>query len=118
MEDQSKKERFLFIQSLYAKITLVILVLSIVLVILGYGFVKSITAAPKFIVDLAVVVFYYHIVHFFLGILLVFIYVIAIRRRIGKIRIMKVLGSILFTPISFILAYIAVFLLAVSSCSG
>lgn len=118
MVDQVKKERFLFIQSMYAKITLVIFVLSIVLAVMGYGFVKAMSAAPKFIVNLSVVVFYYHIVHFFLGVFIVLIYIIAIRRRIGRVRIMKVIASIFFTPISFILAYIAVFLLAVSSCGG
>lgn len=118
MEDKSKKERFLFIQSVYAKMTLVIFAFSIVLLILGYGFVKSITSAPKFIVNLSVVLFYYHIVHFFFGILIVILYLVAIKRRIGKVRIMKVIASIFFTPVSFIFAYIALFLLAVSSCSG
>ncbi len=47
METQLKREKFLLIQSTYIKVTLALIILSTVLMMLGYGFVNSISAAPK-----------------------------------------------------------------------
>lgn len=118
MKKQSKKQRFLVIQSLYAKVTLVLFILSSALVFLGYVFVKTITNAPQFIISFATLLFYYHIAHFIFGLSIVLAYFVFIRKRYGKIRIMAVVRSIVFTPISFAIAYIALFLLVISSCSA
>ncbi|TNF09196.1 MAG: hypothetical protein EP317_01365 [Bacillota bacterium] len=118
MNDHPKVDKFKKYQGLLFKITVSIFVISSALLILGYALVKAVTPAPSVIMYLATAVLYYHFAHFVLSISFVAYYVSQIKNKIGHVKILKSVVSIIFTPISFVIVYIAILLLAFSSCAG
>ena len=117
MDQHAKIEKFKKFESVLFKITVSIAVLSIILVILGYALVKAVTPAPEVIIYFATIILYYHFAHFVLSFSFIVYYMAKIRNKLGKFKILKSIVSFLFTPISFIIIYTAIFLLAVSSCA-
>jgi hypothetical protein len=118
MNEHPKIEKFKRLEVLYYKMTLSILVLSTTLLIIGYILVKAVQPSPEVIVYLASLILYYHFAHFIMGLSFTTYYLTQIKNKLGKFKILKTITSILLTPISFIIIYIALFLLAVSSCTG
>ena len=102
----------------YNWLSLVLFTVSFVLFILSYMLVQSVTSAPPILIHFATTLFYYHIAHFILGIYAVIYYYSKLKGKIKDLKIRKTIVSIIFTPISFLIIYMAVFLFAVSSCAG
>ncbi|MDX9691023.1 MAG: hypothetical protein RBT45_01120 [Acholeplasmataceae bacterium] len=117
MNEHPKVTKFKKYQVLLFKGTVSILILSSLLAIIGYMLVKAVTPAPGVIIYLATIVLYYHFAHFIMSLSFVVYYMAKIRNKLGKTKILKSIVSILFTPVSFLIIYFAVFLLAVSSCA-
>jgi len=117
MDQHSKIEKFKRFESVLFKITVSISILSIIFFILGYALVKAVTPAPEVIIYFATIILYYHFAHFVLSFSFIAYYMTKIRNKLGKFKILKSIVSLLFTPISFIIIYTAIFLLAVSSCA-
>lgn len=118
MEEKTKLQKFKYYEKIYGRMTISLIILSTLLLVLGYALVKSVTPAPSVLIYFTVGVFYYHFVHFALGFTFVGYYLAKIKKTFGKVRILRTIASILFTPISLIIIYTAVFLITVSSCAG
>jgi len=118
MEEHPKVKKFKKLEILYFRVTLSILVLSTILLVIGYMLVQAVQPSPEVIVYLASLILYYHFAHFIMGLSFTTYYMTRIKNKLGKFKILRTLASVLLTPISFIVIYIAVFLLAVSSCAG
>ena len=116
MENEKRLQNFINLKRFYGKITFSMGILSVVLLILGYMFVQAVTSAPVPIIYLSLSVFYYHILHFIIGIVLVIYYMVKLKKYKKNVNIKKTILSILFTQVSLIIAYIAVLLLSFSSC--
>lgn len=117
MNENPKILKFKRFENVLFKVTLSILLLSVVLFVIGYALVKAVTPAPGVIIYLATVVLYYHFAHFFISLSTIIYYVTKIRKKIGNFKIFKSIASFIFTPVSFFIIYGAVFLLAISSCA-
>ena len=118
MEQKTKLQKFQYYEKIYGRMTISLIVLSSLLLVLGYALVKSVTPAPMVLIYFTTGIFYYHFVHFALGFTFVGYYLTKIRQKFGKTKILRSIVSILFTPISFIIIYTAVFLITISSCAG
>jgi len=118
MNEHPKVEKFKRFEGILFKITVSIFVASVILAILGYALVKAVTPAPEVLIYFATIVLYYHFAHFVLSFSFIVYYMAKIRNKLGRFKILKSIVSFLFTPISFIVIYTAIFLLAVSSCAG
>jgi membrane protease YdiL (CAAX protease family) len=116
MKNEQRLRYFMNLKKIYEKITFFMIILSVILLILGYMFVQAITSAPVPIIYASLSVFYYHIAHFIIGLCLVMYYMIKVKKHFKNINIKKTILSIIFTPVSLIVAYIAVLLLSLSSC--
>ncbi len=102
----------------YPKMMLTLLVISFLLVLLSIIFIKLIGPAPTGLIVFTTYYLYAHVVWFGLGfILMLYWFLKPVLRQTG-IRIGGVIIGIIASPVSAILAYTAVFLFAVSSCSG
>jgi hypothetical protein len=117
MNEHPKIERFKKYQGVLFSITVSIFLASSALLILGYALVKAVTPAPGVIIYFASIILYYHFAHFILSISFVVYYLAKIKNKLGHVRILKSVMSIVFTPISFLIIYTAAFLLALSSCA-
>lgn len=110
--------KFKKFETILFKMTISIFALSTMLFGVGYMLVKAVTPAPEVVIYLATVVLYYHFAHFLISLSTIFYYLTKIRNKLGQFKIIKSILSFLFTPISFFIAYGAVFLLAISSCAS
>jgi hypothetical protein len=118
MNGNPKARKFKKMEKVYFRVTLSILVLSSTLLVIGYMLVQAVQPSPQVVVYLATLIFYYHFAHFIMGLSFFTYYMTKIRNKVGKFKILRTFFSILLTPISFIIMYTAVFLLAISSCAG
>jgi hypothetical protein len=118
MNDHPIVEKFKKYQGLLFSVTVSIFLVSSALLVLGYLLVKAVTPAPGVIIYLASIILYYHFAHFILSISFFVYYLAKIKNKLGHVKILKSVVSILFTPVSFLIIYTAAFLLAVSSCAG
>ncbi|MDO9629964.1 MAG: hypothetical protein Q7I99_08700 [Acholeplasmataceae bacterium] len=117
MQNQ-QTSRFPKFQNLFFKITWILLILSVVLFGIGYLLVQVVVAAPMILTQFAMFVLYYHAFHFLCGIFGLFYYLIKVDKKMTKTKIYKTLIGIVVSPFSAFAAYMAVFLLVVSSCSS
>jgi hypothetical protein len=118
MMQNQQKPRFDYFQNLYFKVTWVLLVISVALAVIGYLMVQAIVAAPPILVQFALFTLYYHGFHFFYGVFNLVYYFAKARKKMNDTKIYKTVIGIIISPASALAAYIAVFLLAVSSCSS
>lgn len=110
--------RFPRLQDIYFKVTWLMLIISIALAVISYLLVQAIVAAPLPLVYFALYFLYYHAFHFLYGMMSLFYYFAKVKKKIGKTKIYKTVLGLLISPASAIIAYTAVFLLAVSSCTS
>ncbi len=117
MQNQ-QTSRFPKLQNIYFKVTFLMLVVGIALVVVSYLLVQAIVAAPTPLIYFSLYFLYYHAIHLAYGIFSLIYYFAKVKKKIGKSKIYKTILGILITPASAIIAYAAVFLLAVSSCAS
>jgi len=110
--------RFQKYQNIYFIATWVILVISVLLVAIGYIMVQSVVAAPLILVQLATVTLAYHVFHFFYGVFSLIYYFAKLKKRIVSTKIYKTVIGIFVSPVSAFIAYIAVFLITISACTA
>ena len=118
MMQNQPSTRFQRYQNIYFKITWVLLIISSAFAVIGYLMVQAMISAPTILVQFAIFVLYYHVFHFFYGVFSLIYYFTKVRKKIGTTKIYKTLIGIILSPASAFAAYIAVFLIAVSSCSA
>ncbi|HAX03919.1 MAG: hypothetical protein A2Y45_07630 [Tenericutes bacterium GWC2_34_14] len=110
--------KVLKVQRIYFLISLGMILLSGILFVLGYVFTQAVESAPVVILTFAVYFLYYHIAHFLFGFGSLIYYIRGIRKKIFQINVFKTIAGILFTPVSAIILYAAILLLALSNCAG
>jgi len=103
---------------LYQKITLGMILFSMILFALAAVLVRSVTAAPEALIVFSGYYLSYHALHVAYGIVRLFQHFLIFRKRAEGIKIAGTTVSILATPISFGFAYLAFFFLALSSCAA
>lgn len=110
--------QFNHFEHLYLRITLIMLAVSAFFLLIGVVLVKSITAPPELLIHLVTFYLYAHIVHFTYGFIRLFKFIFSpTLRRVGA-KIWRTLVAIVLSPISALAAYLALFLLAMASCSA
>jgi FtsH-binding integral membrane protein len=111
-DDKSKN-----IQNIYFFFTVGLLLFGLVMFIftavnIQVGIINSVVIA-----EFSQIVLFYHLPHFIIGIVLLFVFINAIKKKLTEMKLYKTIAGIIFTPISGII-YLAVMLLAaLSSCS-
>jgi hypothetical protein len=106
------------VQRIYFYVSIAMLLLSSALFGIGAIFAKAVTSAPKVILYFAAYLVYYHFAHLIFGIGSIFYYIRQIRKKLISIKIFKTIFGILITPVSAIILYAAVLLLALTNCSS
>lgn len=106
------------VQRIYFLISIGMVLVSGILFLLGYVFTQAIESAPVVILTFAGYFLYYHIAHFLFGLGSLIYYIRGIRKKLFQIKVFKTIAGILFTPVSAIILYAAILLLALSNCAG
>lgn len=117
-QSQSKADKILNVQRIYFKISLYLIPTSILFYIIGAVFARTITATPEVIFYVVTYLFYYHIAHFFFGFFSIFYYAYQIRKKIITMKLYKTIIGIVLTPISAIIMYAALLLMALTQCAA
>ncbi|MDY0074977.1 MAG: hypothetical protein RBR75_03720 [Acholeplasmataceae bacterium] len=87
------------------------------LFVIGYISAKMVTQAPLFLLGFATTFLYYHIAHFIFGFGSLIYYVSKIRKKLLSINVVRTIVGIVLTPISAIILYAAILLIALTNCS-
>ena len=103
---------------IYFKISWIMLLLSSFLLGLSYLFVKILFPAPTFVIAFTTIYLYFHAIHFLYGGFQFLRFFFVIKRKNPDLRVWRFGLGMLFSPISFLLLYIAIFLFALSSCAN
>ena len=106
------------VQKIYFLISLGMVVLSGLLFFIGSLYAKTVRNAPMVILYFATYFFYYHVLHIVFGIGSIFYYISQIRKKILKIKFFKTIIGILLTPVSAVICYAAILLLALTNCQA
>ncbi len=114
----SKADKIIKVQQIYFYISLALIPVSIVLYTIGAIFARAVTATPGFVIYIATYMFYYHIAHFLFGFFSIFYYIRQIRKKVVKMKIYKTIVGILITPISAVVLYAAILLIALTQCAA
>lgn len=114
----SKADKIQKVQQIYFKISLFLIPLSIVLYTIGVIFARAVTATPGFVIYIATYMFYYHIAHFLFGFFSLFYYIHQIRKKVVKMKLYKTIFGILMTPVSAVILYAAILLIALTQCAA
>lgn len=114
----SRSKRFVDAGKWYVKISFTMIVVSILLFALSALLVRSVTASPEAIIVFAGYYLVYHGVHAAYGIFRILKFVFVVKRRHEGVSIGGTFLGIALTPVSFGVAYLAFFFLALSSCAA
>ncbi|RJX27406.1 MAG: hypothetical protein C4537_00785 [Acholeplasma sp.] len=114
----TKADKIQKVQQIYFKISLFLIPISIVLYTIGAIFARAVTATPGFVIYIATYLFYYHIAHFLFGFVSLFYYIHQIRKKVVKMKLYKTLVGIILTPMSAIILYVAILLIALTQCAA
>lgn len=106
------------VQRIYFLISISMVLISILLFIIGALYAKAVTSAPKVILYFALYFIYYHIAHLVFGLGSLLYYIRKIHKKLISMRIFKTLLGILLTPVSAVILYAAILLLALTNCSS
>lgn len=106
------------VQKIYFLVSLGMVVLSGLLFFIGSLYAQAIQSAPMVILYFTTYFFYYHFLHIVFGIGSIFYYINQVRKKLLKIKIFKTVIGILFTPVSAVICYSAILLLALTNCSS
>lgn len=115
MEQLQKHQK---IQNIYFYGSLLMILLSVVLFVLGYVLTQNVVAAPDALISFAIAYLYYHYAHVVIGIGLLIYFHIQKKKLVFKMSILKTVLGLLSTPFSYVILMIAILLLGLSSCAG
>jgi hypothetical protein len=102
----------------YQRITLILVLFSMILFALSALLVRSVTAAPEALIVFSVYYLSYHALHAGYGIFRLLQFLFVVKKRRDGVKIAGTAVSIVFTPVSALFAYLAVIFLALSSCAA
>ncbi|TVP84481.1 MAG: hypothetical protein EA375_06620 [Acholeplasmataceae bacterium] len=117
MEGQEGLQTYEKRQRLYLIITLSMIGLNGVLIGLGYLLIRLGERAPEALLNVMMGFMIYHGIHFLYGIIAIIHFFKRVKHRFAQARIFKTILGVVLSPVSFILCYAAVFLLALTRCS-
>jgi hypothetical protein len=103
---------------IFTKLSIWMMVLSAVLFALAAVLVRSVSAAPEAIILFSVYYLYYHAIHALLLLFRIFKYFFVIHPKHEGVTIGGTFVALILTPISAGFAYLASFLLLLSSCAA
>lgn len=106
------------VQRIYFYISIAMLLMSGALFGIGSLYAKAVSSAPKVILYFATYLVYYHFAHLIFGIGSIFYYIRKIRKKLISMKLYQTVVGILITPVSAIILYAAVLLLALTNCSS
>ena len=118
MDKELKQSRFKKIEAIHFRVSLFMLLASILLVSLGYIMVKAILPMPEPVIYIVTIYLYAHLLHFGYGVYRLFYFLFKVNSKASHVKVTKTILSILISPISGFLAWLAVFLMVLSSCAG
>lgn len=105
-------------QKVYFIVSMCMFFFSGILFLLGTIYAKTVNNAPMVIVTFTSYFFYYHFLHLMIGIASIFYYTSRILKKLLSIRLLKTIIGIILTPISGIICYAALLLLALTNCQA
>ncbi len=111
-------ERFKEYEKLFLRVSLSMLLLSVILAALGAYAVNSVQAVPAEIIYFSMLYLYAHAPYFVFSLARVVKFFVRIRPNFEGVTIGRSFLSVLLTPISAGIAYFAMFFLALSSCAA
>ncbi len=108
------------IQNIYFKVSLSLLIFSVVLFILGVILMQfeNVGESVLALARLGRFLMYYSIVNFFLGLILLIYILIQKKKKQIIVKIFKTILGIIFSPFSSVIYFAATLLLALSRCSS
>lgn len=106
------------IQNIYFIVSITMVVLSIVLFILGYVLTQNVIAAPDQLINFAALLFNYHYLHVILGFGLLIYYQVQKKKHDFTMKILKTVLGLILSPFSYMILFIGILLLGLSSCAG
>jgi len=118
MKEDIKVIQFNHVQTIYYRITWMMISLSLSFFAIGYFAAKAVRAVPAIIIEASGLFLYSHAIHFLFGWILIFYFSFKIRPLKQGIKIGKSVFSIFLSPISAAIAYFAFFILVFSSCAS
>jgi len=118
MDDSPQATKFQMYQNIYFKISLSLLTLGLIMFGLGMIFANQVEASPPVFILLTVFLQYYHFVHVTYGVGSLIYFFIKIHNKIQNIKIVKTIVSIVLSPISYFLFYVASILLFMTQCAS
>lgn len=118
MQTLSPLERNQKIQNIYFYVSIGMIVLSLILFGLGIVFTQTTTPAPDAVINFAVIYMQYHYLHVVIGIGLLIYYTIQKKRYVFKMKIIKTILGLIFSPFSYMIIITAILLLGLSSCAS
>lgn len=117
-ERTPSSKRFVAWGKWYHRITLFLVLFSMILFALSALLVRSVTAAPEALIVFSLYYLYYHALHAGYGIFRLFQFLLVVKKRREGVKIAGTVISMVFTPVSAGFAYLAVIFLALSSCAA
>lgn len=117
MEGHEGLQTFQKRQRLYLIITLSMIGLNSSLLGLGYLLIQLGERAPAALLNFMMAFMIYHGLHLLYGIISIILYFKRVKKRFAEARIVKTVLGVILSPVSFLLCYAAVFLLALTRCS-
>lgn len=117
MEFNNKVEKFNYFEKLYWKFTLGILGASIALVFISFAIITAVSDMPDLIVKTIITFLIAAGVNFMLSVIRVFKFSFKISGEKDNIGITRSAMGIVLNPVSFIILYILLLIIALSSCT-
>jgi uncharacterized RDD family membrane protein YckC len=118
LENERSLHPFVKTERIHFRISLFMLLVSIIFCVIGYVMVQATLAVPEPVTYFVIAFLYAHVLHFGFGIYRLFYFFIKVHKQALGIKIVKTVISILISPISAFIAWLAVFLMVISSCSA
>lgn len=118
MEENQVLHPFVKSENIYFRVTLFMVLASILLTILGYGMVKAMIPMPEPITVAVMGYMFAHAIHFGYGVYRLFYFYFKVRKQALGIKITKTIISVILSPINAVITYVALFLLILSSCAA
>ncbi len=106
------------VQNIYFILSITMIALSLLLFGIGAMYANMVESTPIIILMFATYFLYYHVVHLLFGFGTMVYYIRGVKKKLFSIKIYKTIAGILFTPISAIVLYAAILLIALTNCSG
>lgn len=117
MNNEKIVERFNYFEKIYLRFTLAVLGTAVLLSIIPFVFIDQISSISKLIANIAVSLMLVTVLNFFYAFFRIVKYARKISKLENNIGIMRTVSSLFLSPISFVILYILVIIMAFSSCT-